>query len=69
MTTLQKMLAEIQELDMTEWDYVGGSGETMPTTTLTNAPSYCVVANYTDSSGTPHSVTAVDDSWSDAGSD
>lgn len=69
MTTLQKMLAEIQELDITEWDYVGGTGEYVPTSIPTTAPSYSVVANYTDSGGTHHTVTAVDDSWSDVGSD
>lgn len=69
MSTLQKMLSEIRELDITEWDHVGGMGEYGPTNNPSIQPSNCVVASYTEPNGTYHSISGQDDANTDAGSD
>lgn len=41
MTTMQKMLSEIRELDSSEWDAVGGMGPYGPTQEASFTPTYC----------------------------
>jgi hypothetical protein len=60
MTTLQRLLSEVRELDSHEWDQVGGMGQYGPSSEPTQYWTYCNVS-YTDANGTVHSFSTQDD--------